>query len=579
MVGVNCSFGPDKLKETVQRMRKVTKKPLIAQANAGLPKYKNGRTVYSMNPKAYTRQVKNLIKAGATYIGGCCGTAPKFIKEMIVEFKDLDLDFIMPAPEKIAPVITSRTSWAEFKNFPVVIGERINLTAHPELKKSDEKIIKEGLKQKKAGATALDINMADREKNLPSISDKLSRRVGLPLVFDCQNPDILKKTVRSYPGVPLLNSISGEEEKMKRLFPVVKKYGIPFVGLCIDEDGVPDKMEKKVSIARKIMTRCSEENIPVENTVIDPVVFALSSKPGSAKNTIKALKKIKFPTILGISNISSGLPQQALINQVFAAISVYSGVSGVIVNPLDKDLIYNMYAAAAIKGKKDTKNINRFIEYFSPETDSFELQDELSQSIVEGNTVNSAEIAAKRLEHVKGLKIINDSVIPALKKIGENYDQKLIFLPQLIESARAARKTMDVINRKIKSRGGSVSCKGKILIATVEGDIHDIGKNLVSLILKNHTFEVKDMGVDIPAYRIVKEAKSWGADIIALSSLMTTTMSCMEEVVEKLNQENLDVPVIIGGAAVRKSYARKIGAYYGKNALAAVKLARNLVKN
>ncbi|MGM0441628.1 MAG: homocysteine S-methyltransferase family protein [Elusimicrobiota bacterium] len=578
VLGVNCSFGPEKLREPVKRMRRVTKKPIIVQANAGLPEYKDNRTVYSMDPESYAENVKKLIKEGATYVGGCCGTDPEFIKKMVQDFGKLSSEFWEPAPEKIPVVIASRTSWAEFNDFPVVIGERINLTAHPELKKSDEKIVKEGLKQKKAGADALDINLANQEERLPQIADKLSRRVGLPLVLDCQNPEVLKKTVRRCGGVPLLNSISGEEKKLENLLPVVKKYGIPFVGLCMDEEGVPNKVEKKVNIARKIVKKTTQAGIAEENIIIDPVAFALSSKPGSARNTIKALTEIDRPTLLGISNISSGLPQQALLNQVFTAITVYRGISGIIVNPMDKDLMYNMYASAAISGRKSSVNIKKYIEYFSPKGDTFEFEDKLSQAILEGNSPKSSEIVEKRLDGNTGLKIINQSVIPALKKVGEKYNKKQIFLPQLIESARAAQKTMDIISDRIKEEGGSLNKKGKILIATVEGDIHDIGKNLVTLILKNHSFKVKDMGVDNSAGKIVEEARKWGADIIALSSLMTTTMGCMEKVVKKLKTRNMDIPVIIGGAAVRKNYAQKIGAYYGKDALKAVDIAGSLLE-
>ncbi len=572
VLGVNCSFGPDGLINVVKRMRRVTKKPIIVQANAGMPEIKKGKTVYHLDPAKYAGKVKKLVQAGASYIGGCCGTTPEHIKAVIRILKEIPPKQL---PVRVPLIITSRTKWAEFGKFPLVIGERINFIAHKELKNSKEKIVSEGLKQKKAGADALDVNLGSDEEKTCSVVEILSKRVDLPIVLDSQNYLAVEKAVRQYPGVMLLNSISAEKKKMDELIPVVKKYGMPFIALCIDDKGVPKTLNGKISVYKAILSRLKEEKINEEDIVVDPLTLAVASNTSYAVETLKAISKIADNTVLGISNISSGLPQRALLNEVFSVLAVQAGCSALIVNPLDSDLMYGIYAAALLAGRDE--NAKEYLKYFTPEEAGVSFDHPLSQAILDGAIEKSAEEVKKALKEKNTIEIINKHIIPALDQVGIQYKMRRIFLPQLIESAKAAEKAMKIIEKKLKTEGKDIKKRGKILIATVKGDIHDIGKSLVALILKNHSFDVKDMGVDVDSGKIVTEAKRWNADIIALSSLMTTTMHEMQEIIIALDKKKLKIPVIIGGAAITGEYAKKIGAYYGRDAVEAVKISGKIV--
>ncbi|MFH1414858.1 MAG: homocysteine S-methyltransferase family protein [Elusimicrobiota bacterium] len=573
VVGINCSFGPETMLETVSRMRRVTGKPIIVQANAGLPGIRNGETVYHLDPAEYAKHVKKLIDAGASYVGGCCGTTPGHIRRLVKEFSRT-----VPrrAPEKVPLIITSRSGWAEFERggIPVVIGERINFIAHRELADSEDKVVAEGLKQKKAGADALDINLGPMEEKTWDTVNAVSKRVDLPIVLDSQNPEEVEKTARKYPGIMLLNSVSGENRKMDELLPVVKKYGIPFVALCLDDKGVPKSIKGKLQVYRNILKRAGREGINTDRIIVDPLTLAVSSDPAAPKKTLKAIKGISHNTILGISNISMGMPQRSLLNEIFSVMAVEAGCSAFIVNPLDTDLMYALYAAALLSGRE--KKTSRYVRYFSTSTESFSFESPLSQAILEGEHKRAADEAKKMLKKQNALKIIDGHVLPALNRVGEDFRLKKIFLPQLIESARAAQSAMQLIEEKLQNEGREVFRRARILVATVKGDIHDIGKNLIALVLKNHSFEIRDIGVDVESEKIVDEACKWKADIIALSSLMTTTMERMKEVSDILKERGKDIPVMIGGAAITSDYADSIGAYYGRDAVEAVKIAGEL---
>jgi len=572
VIGVNCSFGPESLAGVVRRMRRVTKKPVAVQANAGIPVVEKGETVFPLSAKGFASQTEKLIKAGASYVGGCCGTTENHIKELVRKFRKRK-----PAamPAKVPLVISSRTNWAEIGEYPLVIGERINFLAKPSLKNSDREIINEGLRQKKAGAGALDVNLGRAEDRTWEVAELISRKVDIPVVLDSQNPEAVEEVARKYPGVILLNSISLEKNKLKALLPVAVKYGIPFIGLCVDDEGVPKTVNEKVGLAGKIVKEAAAKGVPAEKIVIDPVTLAVSSDTASAAKTLQALGKITGHTVLGISNVSSGFPQKALLNEIFSALAVSSGISALIVNPLDTDLMYAVYAASLLSGRD--KGAKKYLDYFSPRTEEFKFEDSLSQAVLEGDSETAASEARKLLKKKDGLEVINKHIVPALDKVGSLYSGKKIFLPQLIESAKASEQALNLVERKLKETK-TRSSRGKIIIATVKGDIHDIGKNLVALMLKNHSFEVKDLGVDVDSKKIVSEAKKQKADIIALSSLMTTTMGRMQEVIRLLKNERIGIPVIIGGAAVTGAYAREIGAEYGKDAVEAVRTAGKLVE-
>lgn len=575
VIGVNCSFGPVQMVDVIKRMRQITKKPLIAQPNAGLPVLKNGMTIYPVGPEEYSKGIKRLVSAGAGYIGGCCGTTPAHIKLLIKKLGKINPKSL-PDTDKL--LITSRTDSVEIsKNGPpVIIGERINFIAHKELIESNEKIIAEGIRQKKAGAQALDVNLGRFENKSLEVVELLEKKVTLPIVLDMQNHVYVEEIVRRYPGILLLNSISGEEKKLEELMPIAKKYGIPFIGLCLDEHGVPRNINDKLKIYRKIIRRAKGYKVNTNKIIADPLTFAAGSDHEAGAKTLKALSLISHNTLLGVSNVSMGLPMREVFNRSFSVMAVYAGCSAMIVNPCDIDLIDGIYASSLLAGRE--KFSGRVKKHFLPAEKEFSFKSILSQAILDGNTQAASAETTELLKKTEAMKIVKENIVPALDKVGEHYKHKKIFLPQLIESAQTAQKVMEQIQSSLASTGKVIKNRGKIVIATVKGDIHDIGKNLVTLILRNHMFEVLDLGVDVSSQTIVNEANKFQADLIALSSLMTTTMGKMKEIQEIILKTGKKIPVVIGGAAVTKKFADSIGASYGRDAIEAVRVADEIVK-
>jgi 5-methyltetrahydrofolate--homocysteine methyltransferase len=426
IIGVNCSFGPEGLIDVVKRMRAVTKKPLIVQANAGMPELIDGNTVFPESPKEYAKYAKELVKAGASYIGGCCGTTKEHISELIDTLKDIKPG---PAPEEIPLFISSRTTFKIFGRKPLLIGERINLVAHPELKKSVDRMVREGLRQKKASADALDINTVTQKEITADVAEAVNSRVGLPVVLDSQDAETVAEVARRYPGILLLNSVSAEKEKAQKLLPLVKKYGLPYIGLCVSDSGVPGTVREKLEVADLIINQAEKQGIDPATIVIDPVVFAVSSDIDSAKETLKAVSKIKNHTVLGVSNVSSGLPQRAILNEIFAALAVGRNCSALIVNPLNADLVYAVHAASLLAGRD--KNAEQYLNYFSPEgAEKFKFKEALSQAILEGDWQAASKRLKDLLKDLAPLEIINSAVVPALDRVGKEYNIKNIFLPQ-----------------------------------------------------------------------------------------------------------------------------------------------------
>ncbi|MBN2406766.1 MAG: homocysteine S-methyltransferase family protein [Elusimicrobia bacterium] len=580
VLGANCSFGPERMVKVIERMRRVTGKPVIAQANAGLPRIVKGKTVYRLGPGDYLKEVKGLLRAGASYIGGCCGTTPEHIGLLVRNLRGRKPP---KPPEKRPLVICSRTGYLEISagGFPAVIGERINFIAHKELKESDEKVIAEGLKQKNAGAKALDVNLGRYEERTADVVRILAERADLPpVVLDSQNPGQITKAARSYPGVMLLNSVSGEEKKMKELLPVAKKYGMPFIALCLDDKGVPKKKKRKLEVFGKIVKNAEKAGIDRNEIIADPLTFSMASSGYGAVQetlgTVRELNKKGINTVLGISNVSMGMLYRAEMNQTFCSLAVNEGCSALIVNPMDTELMEGIHNAALLSGKDP--DFKRYLAYFKGNSRTFSFKHALPQAILEGNRAGAAREAARTLKKTPAMEMVDKYVLPALNKVGELFRTREIFLPQLVEAAQAAQAGMEIIEDRMRKEGTAIRKRGRIIIATVKGDIHDIGKNLVALILRNHSFDVKDMGVDVDSKKIVEEAAGWKADLIALSSLMTTTMDRMKEVREMLDRKKLRIPVIIGGAAINNKYAESIGAYYGKDAVEAAKVAGAVIR-
>ncbi|NLB35645.1 MAG: dihydropteroate synthase, partial [Elusimicrobia bacterium] len=571
VIGVNCSFGPEKLAEVVASMRQVTQKPLIAQANAGLPIIVDGATEYPLNPEDYARLTRKMVDAGASYIGGCCGTTPEHIARLLIELKDAT----PPAPpEKIPLILTSRTDFVEFNNLPVLIGERINFIARPSLAEGETPLIAEARKQIRAGADALDVCLGKYEDRAEEIVAVLSSKVSAPLVIDSQTPSAVEAAVRSYPGVMLLNSVSAEKEKLENLLPIAAFYGMPIIGLCADDEGIALKLEDKKRMAEKIVKRSEEVGIDSEKIIIDPLAISVSSDNLAPATTLESIKILGYKTILGISNISAGMPERALLNQVFSSLAVGAGLSALIANPLDADLVYSVAAASLLSGR-DPGSRN-YLKVFTPtEIEEFSFESQLSQAILQGEMEKALDAGTSLLKEISPLEMINEHIIPALDKVGEYFNLRIYFLPQLIESARAAEEAIALIPQKDSPNQEDVD---KVVIATVEGDVHDIGKNLVALMLKNHSFKIIDLGVDVPVEKIIDIAIKEKVSLIALSSLMTTTVSKMEETALQINERKLGIPLLIGGAAVSRKFAETIGAGYARDAVSAVSAAKNLIR-
>lgn len=568
VIGVNCSFGPDKLADVLSKMRRVTKKPLAAQANAGLPVIKDGETIYPLIPKEFARLTRRLLEAGASYIGGCCGTTPEHISAVI---KELGNTPPPPPPKEVPLIISSRTEFVEFGDIPVLIGERINFIARPKVGESETSLISEARKQIKGGADALDVALGKSEKSSAEVIALLSSKTNAPLVIDSQNPDAVEAAVREYPGVMLLNSISAEKEKLKRLLPLASHYGMPFIGLCADDKGIALEKEDKKRIASRLIEKAREAGIDPSRVIIDPLAISVSSDLLAPSKTLESIEELGLKTVLGISNISAGMPERALLNQVFSSLAVSRGISALIVNPLDADLVYSV-AAAALLSARDSGARN-YLKLFTSFAEEFKFESPLSQAVLDGEREKALSEAAQLLKNSTPLEMINKHIIPALDKVGEYFNSRVYFLPQLIESARAAEEAV----RSIPEGESPEPSRSKtVIIATVEGDVHDIGKNLVSLMLRNHSFRVIDLGVDVASSEIIRTAQREDADLIALSSLMTTTSGRMNEVTELLKKKNLDIPVLIGGAAVTDKFARKIGAGYSRDAVSAVRAAKKL---
>lgn len=603
-VGCNCSSGPAEMVALIRQMKPYAKVPLIAKANAGKPHLENGKTVFNMDPEGFSVYVEDLVEAGANAIGGCCGTSPEFIKAL--KNKAAAYMPIQVEERKCGIASSNRGTVQINSSMPfTIIGERLNPTGKKALKEAllngnMDVVSKLAREQEEAGAVLLDVNAGvpgiDETETLKRMVNAVTNSVSTPLLIDTSNPDALEAALRIYPGRAIINSISAEKEKLNRMLPIAKKYGAMFVLLPVDDDGVPETAEERIKIIKKIYQRAKRLGFSKQDILVDGLAMTIASNKDSAIEALKVINwcknKYDINTTIGLSNISFGLPSREGINSAFLSMAVANGLTSAILNPNNQLLMQTAKAADALAGKDE--NGLRYIGLYSqkqtiqdnqaskPVNDmSASSKNTLFTAILNGDSESAVDLANQAL--IKGLSprlLIDDELIPAIQKVGELYEKKIYFLPQLIRGAEAMERAMKVLSPKIEGEENEYKkVLGTVIIATVKGDVHDIGKNIVAMLLKNYGFNVIDLGKDVEAESIIEAAKTNNADIIALSALMTTTMNQMPVVMSKLKKEGLDCYMMVGGAVVDNRFAQSFGAHYSSDAYSAVKLAEKLIKN
>lgn len=585
-IGINCSLGPKQMLEIVPEFAKNSSVPVIVNPNAGLPRSENGKTVFDIDAEEFSDIMCEIVGAGATIIGGCCGTTPEHIAKTVEKTKNLP--FVLPK-KKNNTVISSYTHAVKIGNVPVIIGERINPTGKKLFKEALRKndinyILGEGLAQNKKGVSVLDVNVGLPEINEPemmvNVIKALQGVIDLPLQIDTVDPVAMERAMRIYNGKPLVNSVSGKEESMKAVFPLIKKYGGVVIAVTLDENGIPETAEGRVEIAKKIIARASEYGIGENDIIVDPLAMAVSSDCNSANITLEAVKTLHgmgIKTSLGVSNISFGLPSRPDVNAVFYTMAMQNGLDCAIINPFSVEMMKAWHCFTALTGKDE--NCTDYIEFASAltpseNTPSSKNDKTLDGCIISGLKEQAGVSAAEMLTTVSPLEIIDTMIIPALNTVGKGFEEKKVYLPQLLMSAQAAKEAFDAIKAAIPAGENK---KGKIVIATVKGDIHDIGKNIVKVLLENYGYDVYDLGKDVAPETVVETVIKENIRLVGLSALMTTTVPAMEETIKILRKEAPDCKVMVGGAVMTEEYAEMIGAdSYGTDAMSAVRYAEKI---
>ncbi len=586
-LGFNCGLGPAQMLKLLPQLTECCSIPVIVNPNAGLPRNVNGETVFEVHPEEFAQAMEKVANGGAWMIGGCCGTTPRHIAAMTARCRQIAP---LPLKRKEITVVSSYAKAVVFGEKPVLIGERINPTGKSRLKQALREndmdyILREGITQQQNGADILDVNVG-----LPEIDEtammcravtELQGVINLPLQIDTSSPGAMESAMRLYNGKPLINSVNGKEESMRAIFPLVKKYGGAVIALTLDESGIPETAEGRFAIAEKIVARAAEYGIDKKDIIVDTLAMTISAGQENAAVTLKALRMIReqlgVHTSLGVSNISFGLPQRENINAAFFTMALQSGLSAAIVNPNSQAMMNAYYAYCALSGC-DAKCMDYIAKYSAQKTEAAPVSEELSlhSSIVKGLKDSARSAAEKLLGDTPPLEIIDSQLIPALDAVGRGFERGTLFLPQLLMSAEAAKAAFEAIRGSISGSDGQMK-KEKIILATVKGDIHDIGKNIVKVLLENYGYDVIDLGKDVPPEAIAAEAVKNKVKLVGLSALMTTTVASMEETIRLLRQNAPDCKAMVGGAVLTPEYAEMIHAdIYSKDAMGAVRYANVL---
>ena len=625
VIGVNCSLGPKQLAPVVDEYLKYASVPVLLMPNAGIPRTENGVTVFDVHPREFSEDVAAFIKNGVRIAGGCCGTTPEYIRAVVDKTKDWEPVVIEP---KNDTMVSSYTHAVLFGDSPILIGERINPTGKKAFKEAlrnhnIDYILGEGIAQQDRGAQVLDVNVGlpeiDEKAMLEEVTYELQSIINLPLQIDTTDMGAMEAALRIYNGKAMINSVNGKEEVMEQIFPLVQKYGGLVVCLTLDEDGIPETAAKRIRIAEKIIHKAAEYGIQKKDLIFDTLAMTVSADKNAALATLESLRYIRKElgchTSLGVSNVSFGLPNREMITSVFFTLAMENGLSAAIMNPKSNEMMKAYYAFRALHGLDDNcaDYIEKIGEYVTipvavqaaggtgavssssaiSGTENGQASSgeqagttakqglsgkepftELQRAIVKGLKEQAASLTAKLIETEDPLKVVNEQVIPALDIVGQGFEKKTMYLPQLLMSAEAAQCAFEKIKEKMAKSSEETVSRGKFVIATVRGDIHDIGKNIVKLILENYGFDVIDLGKDVPPEKIVQAVVEQNVPLVGLSALMTTTVPAMEETIKLLRKEAPWAKVAVGGAVLTQEYADQIGAdFYGKDAMATVRYA------
>ena len=606
VIGLNCSLGPRELRDTVAALLKNASVPVAVKPNAGLPQSRDGKTVYDVSPEEFATEMAEMVCAGVRVVGGCCGTTPAYIAQLVEKTKEIPL---VPIHKKDFSVVSSYTHAVCFEDSkPILIGERINPTGKKRFKQALvehdlDYILNEGLRQQECGVQVLDVNVGlpdiDESQMLCETVDALQAILDLPLQIDTSSPVAMERALRRYNGKAMINSVNGKRESMEAIFPLVKKYGGLVVALTLDENGIPATAQGRVDIARKILETAAAYGIDRRDLIFDTLTMTVSTDPLAARVTLEALRRIRSElgcrTTLGVSNVSFGLPARDTVNSTFFALALQSGLSAAIMNPYSGEMMGVWHAYRALSGYDE--NCADYIAYaadlptmaaVAPATapqaapTASGEPGELRHAVCKGLREQAGALAKARLaQGADPMALVREDIIPALDEVGRGFEQKTVYLPQLLMSAEAARAAAEQIKAHMSAGAQSAAKTGyPVVIATVHGDIHDIGKNIVKLLLENYGFAVTDLGKDVPPERIVEAVVRLNAPLCGLSALMTTTVPAMEETIRQLRVAAPDCRIMVGGAVLNEEYAARIGAdFYGSDAMEAVRYAERVCKN
>lgn len=618
-VGINCSLGPKQLLPIAKEVLKWTNLPVVVKPNAGLPDPVTNK--YDVAPEEFADIIALMAKEGVKIFGGCCGTTPEYIRSiklkltdlyenkkttLLYEYKESTLNdtnkAVKDGTKKVCPAVCSSTTTVVLDR-PRIIGERINPTGKKRfkqaLKENDmDYIMLQAVEQVNAGAEILDVNVGlpdiDEKEMMVRTVKRLQGIVDVPLQIDSTMPEVLEAALRVYNGKPIVNSVNGEDKSLDTILPLVKKYGAAVIGLALDENGIPSDAEGRFKIAEKILTRALSYGIPKEDVFIDCLTLTVSAEQAAANETLKAVNMVKtrlgLKNVLGVSNISFGLPNRELINRTFLTMALNQGLDLPIINPNSAAM------TGAVKAYKVLANIDEnskeYIDSFSRKTqptsqnkaglgiapDEREPKERILYAVENGLKEEGEKITEELLRTVDAMEVVNNMLIPALDVVGDKFEKGTIFLPQLILSAEVAKSAFEVIKNKILKENGATVSKGKIVLATVKGDIHDIGKNIVKVILENYGYNIIDLGKDVPPENVVEAIKENDVKLAGLSALMTTTLASMEETIALIRENNPDCKVVVGGAVLTGEYAEKIGAdFYAKDAKETADIAKKVL--
>ena len=599
-IGVNCSLGPKALGGVIEEYLTYASVPVLLKPNAGLPRAVDGVTVYDVDAETFAEDVAALVRRGVRIVGGCCGTTPAYLSATVRATADIPL---VPTTRKDITCVSSYTHAVVFGASPVLIGERINPTGKKRFKEAlaahdIDYILKEGISQQEKGVHILDVNVGSPEidecEMLRTAVCELQAIIDLPLQIDTSDAAAMEIALRRYNGKAMINSVSGKQQSMDAVFPLAKKYGGLIVALTLDERGIPDTAEERLAIARRILTQAKAYGIDKKDIIFDPLALTISADARAARETLRAVGLIRSElgchTSLGVSNVSFGLPGRDMINSTFFALAMGEGLSAAIMNPYSQDMMKAYYTYRALAGLDES--CASYIDFAStlptlattavPAPSSASSEEvggsELQQAIVKGMKDRAAQQTKALLGAAEPLSIVQEHIIPALNIVGEGFERKTVYLPQLLMSAEAAKAAFEIIRMHMPTGRTADACA--FVLATVQGDIHDIGKNIVKLVLENYGFAVTDLGRDVAPETIVAQVVRQHAPLVGLSALMTTTVPAMEETIRRLRERAPWCKIVVGGAVLTEAYARSIGAdAYAKDAMQTVRYAQEVYRS